>query len=411
MVLEPALVNSTEVTCCPSPVVNAKLESPSHSDTARAFATARDPLAFRLRYQSKPASAGTPLREMAVLFRAAFHSQALEFELMRRDISYEYRGGLKFFERAHVKDVIAHLRVKTNPKDEVAWMRVLGLQTGIGLVTAQKMITQIRGFETLTEIAEQNLSGGAKASAGWNALKPTLKKLAIELSPAKLIRTVIASDYRNYLEAEYPDFMDRLEDMEQFALFAEGYQDLTSFLTDVSLTSDYGVVGEETHGDEERLILSTIHQAKGLEWDAVFIMNLVDGKFPNGKALEERDGIEEERRLFYVATTRARKYLYYTYPLTSGSESLLFSQPSMFLQELDPAMMEEVRLKSERPSTSFYNKTKGGSYGGPSSWDSSDWESSSSDDDAPTIVLDNMGEEVKKKPPTKTGGMSFLRDV
>ncbi len=354
--------------------------------------------------------AGTPLREMAVLFRAAFHSQALEFELMRRDIAYEYRGGLKFFERAHVKDVIAHLRVKTNPKDEVAWMRVLGLQTGIGLVTAQKMITQIRGYETLSEIAEQNLSGGAKASAGWNALKPTLKKLAIELSPAKLIRTVIASDYRNYLEAEYPDFMDRLEDMEQFALFAEGYQDLTSFLTDVSLTSDYGVVGEETHGDEERLILSTIHQAKGLEWDAVFIMNLVDGKFPNGKALEERDGIEEERRLFYVATTRARKYLYYTYPLTSGSESLLFSQPSMFLQELDPAMMEEVRLKSERPSTSFYNKEKGGSYGGPSSWDSSDWESLSGDDDAPTIVLDNMGEEVKKKPSPKSSG-SFLRDV
>ena len=352
---------------------------------------------------------GTPLREIAVLFRAAFHSQALEFELMRRDIPYEYRGGMKFFERAHVKDVIAFLRVQANPKDEVAWMRVLGLQTGIGLVTAQKMITQIRGYDSLAEIAEQNLAGGSKAQAGWNILRPTLKKLAAEIAPSKLIRTVMVSEYRQYLEAEYPDFADRLEDVEQFALFAENYKDLTSFLTDVSLTGDYGVVNEEVHGDEERLILSTIHQAKGLEWDAVFIMNLVDGKFPNGKALEERDGIEEERRLFYVATTRARKFLYYTYPLVTGTDSLLFNQPSMFLQELDPGMMEEVRLKSERFSSTVYDKKQGGSYGGPSSWDSSDWDTPP-DDDGPTIVLDGLGETVKSKPTGKSTG-SFLRDV
>ena len=343
--------------------------------------------------------AGTPFREIAVLFRAAFHSQALEFELMRRDIPYEYRGGMKFFERAHVKDVIAYLRILANPKDEVAWMRVLGLQTGIGLVTAQKMITQIRGYESLGEIAEQNLAGGSKALTGWNVLRPTLKKLSIETAPSKLIRTVIVSEYRQYLEAEYPDFADRLEDLEQFALFAENYKDLTSFLTDVSLTADYGFETEETHGDEERMILSTIHQAKGLEWDAVFIMNLVDGKFPNGRALEEKDGLEEERRLFYVATTRARKYLYYTYPLVTGTDSLLFNQPSMFLQELDPAMMEEVRLKNQVTATTSWNT---------SSWDESTWDSSEGDD-GPAIILDGLGEQVKSKSVKPSG--SFLRDV
>ena len=148
---------------------------------------------------------------------------------------------------------------------------------------------------------------------------------------------------------------------------------------------------EETHGDEERLILSTIHQAKGLEWDAVFIMNLVDGKFPNGRALEERDGLEEERRLFYVATTRARKFLYYTYPLVSGTESLLFNQPSMFLQELDPAMMEEVKLKRSVFPLLHKEGVRGWSH---TEWDSSEWDSSVSDD-GPAIVLDDLGEEVK----------------
>jgi DNA helicase-2/ATP-dependent DNA helicase PcrA len=320
---------------------------------------------------------------------------------MRRDIPYEYRGGLKFFERAHVKDIVMHLRLKANPKDEVAWMRVLGLQTGIGLVTAQKMIHQIRKVESFDEMVGLTMEVGAKAMNGWKTLATTLKKMTTQNTPAECIRTVASSEYRAYLEAEYPDFLDRCEDIEQFAIFAEQYKDITTFLTDVSLTNEYGVLDEETHGDEERLILSTVHQAKGLEWDAVFIMNLVDGKFPNGRALEERDGLEEERRLFYVATTRARKFLYYTYPLVSGSESLLFNQPSMFLQELDPAMMEEVRLKRE---ISPFGKggTKSGSVF--EMRQSTVW-----DDDEETIEVDEFGEEVKKKPPTSIGG--FLRDV
>lgn len=336
-----------------------------------------------------------PLKEIAVLFRAAFHSQVLEFELMRRDIPYDYRGGLKFFERAHIKDVISFLRIKANIKDEVAWMRILGLQTGIGLVSAQKIFQQLQGVHDLYEIIATPIKCGSKAIQGWNILKSTLQKLSTQSQPSELIRAVVSGDYRNYLEAEYPDFIDRLEDLEQFALFSEQTKDLTSFLEEVSLTAEYGSIHEEEktyNGD--RVILSTIHQAKGLEWDAVFVMHLADGKFPNPRALLEEDsGLEEERRLFYVATTRARKYLYFTYPIMSGNDTLLFGQPSVFLQELDPNLLEEVRLKNEIPKLSTV-------------WETAHWDNPSDND--PIIVWDDSGEVTKKI--NKSPG-SFLRDV
>ncbi|MDG1949554.1 MAG: 3'-5' exonuclease, partial [bacterium] len=293
---------------------------------------------------------GVSLREVAVLFRAAFHSQALEFELMKRDIPYEYRGGLKFFERAHVKDIVSYVRLKMNPKDEVAWMRILGLLPGVGLVTAQKIIAQIRGVSSLAEVLTVPVKVGKRAASGWTMLTKTLEKMTREELPADLIRAVTAGDYRDYLEAEYPDFMDRLEDLEQFSLFAEGYTSVQTFLDEVSLTSDYGASRQQGgHDDAERIVLSTIHQAKGLEWDAVFVMHLVDGKFPNVRALDERDGLEEERRLFYVATTRARKHLFYTYPITVGYDTLQLSQPSVFLQELSDDLFEQVRISHAKP--------------------------------------------------------------
>jgi DNA helicase II / ATP-dependent DNA helicase PcrA len=326
---------------------------------------------------------GVALNEIAVLFRAAFHSQALEFELMRRDIPYEYRGGLKFFERAHVKDVVSHLRLCANMKDEAAWMRVLGLQNGIGLVTAQKIIAQIREHGTLSDLVGAEFKLGKKATLGWASLHRLIKKLADKKMPSELIREVVTSDYREYLEAEYPDFVERLEDIEQFALYAESYDNLTKFLDEVSLTGEYGALREGGGYQEERIVLSTIHQAKGLEWKGVFVMHLAEGKFPNPKALDEKKGIEEERRLFYVATTRAKKHLYYTYPLTSGHDSLMINQPSMFLQEIPDEMFEQVRLKNKpvRPSWGDYEES--------------------------TIVFDDIGEEIdsSKKP------SSFLRDV
>jgi len=333
---------------------------------------------------------GVPLSEIAVLFRAAFHSQTLEFELMKRDIPYEYRGGLKFFERAHVKDIVAHLRVRQNSRDEVAWMRVLGLLNGVGLAGAEKMASQFRDYESLEHIVRSHHSVPKRAQVGWEGLRKTLEKMSREEHPSELIRAVTAGDYRDYLEAEYPDFMDRLEDLEQFALFAEGYASLQTFLDEVSLTGEYGALREEGGVEEdERMVLSTIHQAKGLEWDAVFVMHLVDGKFPIGAALDEDGGLEEERRLFYVATTRARKELFFTYPITSGYDTLMLSQPSMFLQELPDGLLEEVKLKAG------ISRSQHGSFG-DSQWDES-----------PTIVLNDLGERELKPVPK----MNFLRDV
>ncbi len=337
---------------------------------------------------------GVQLSDMAVLFRAAFHSQALEMELMKRDVPYEYRGGLKFFERAHVKDVVAHLKLYSNPKDETAWMRVLGHQPGIGLVTAGKIINLVKGHDSLKEIVQAEIDSQlpARAASGWLGHTRIARKLAFaNPMPADLIRAIAASDYYLYLEAEYPDYKDRLDDIEQMAVYAEGYDDLGKFLQEVTLKDDYGTVREKEVYDDECLVLSTIHQAKGLEWNAVFIMNLTQGGFPNQRAMNEDKGVEEERRLFYVAATRARKHLFFTYPLTSGYDTLVLNQPSMFLGEIPEDLIEQVKVKEEFSTSRSTNKGFSRS--------ADDW-------DEPTIVLDDDGERVSKPVPT-----SFLRDV
>lgn len=328
---------------------------------------------------------GASMREIAVLFRAAFHSQSLEFELMKRGIPYEYRGGLKFFERAHVKDVISYLRLKANPKDESAWLRVLSHQPGIGLVTAQKIISQIKTIEKLSQTSAFDVQISKRASQSWGNLTKLLQKIASETHPTDLIRLVIGGDYNSYLEAEYPDFKDRLDDLEQFAIFAESASDLSQFLSDVSLTDEYGVTRNESYNsNQDRIVLSTIHQAKGLEWDNVFVIHVVDGKFPSPRSVEE-GGLEEERRLFYVATTRARKYLCYAYPLFGGSESVFIQQPSLFLQELPNNLLTQVRIK---PSTSMIN--------------------SRDNNEDTVIVFDELGE---RSVDLNSNRKSFLRDV
>ena len=227
---------------------------------------------------------GTALGNMAVLFRSSAHSQALEFELMKRDVPYEYRGGMKFFERAHIKDALAYLRVAHNPQDEAAWLRVLNLQTGIGATTASKIISKIKSADDLKKILDANVAGmlSAKAAIGWNEFEQ-VERGVLQHAPAPtfMLQAVLDSTYRDYLEREYPDWRDRLEDVEQFVLFAENYHDATTFLSDIALYDEV-VAGREKagRGDDERLILSTIHQAKGLEWDTVFVIHSGRYGFP-----------------------------------------------------------------------------------------------------------------------------------
>ena len=260
-------------------------------------------------------------------------------------------------------------------------MRVLGLYPGIGLVTAGKIFHSIRDNGTLAEIVEAPVSLSARAAAGWAKFQQTGLALAKAYpSVADMIRAVVANGYRDYLEVEYEDHNDRLDDLEQFALFAETYDDLQKFLDEVSLTETFGAgrAPKETT-DEKKLVLSTIHQAKGLEWDSVFVIGLAEGRFPNVRVLEEDGGLEEERRLFYVASTRAKKRLFLSYPITSGYDTVIMNQPSQFLQELPDELIEQVRLRREPWNNASNN------------WGAST--SSESSYDEPMIVLNDLGEK------------------
>ncbi|MBU0613671.1 ATP-dependent helicase [Patescibacteria group bacterium] len=332
---------------------------------------------------------GTKLSEIAVLFRAAFHSQALEFELMKQNLPYDYRGGMRFFERSHIKDVVAHLRVIENVKDVMAWIRTLTIHPGIGLATAQKIANHCAQFSTVDEAINSEIRIGKKAASGWSIAKRMWKDiLSGPKLPAAYIQELASNkDYIAYLENEFPNFRDRLDDLDQFIVFAEEYNEMRAFLDDVSLTEEYGSKRVQAGELEDRLVLSTIHQAKGLEWDTVFVIKLNDGSFPHNKVLNEEGGLEEERRLFYVAITRARNRLFLTYPLVAGFQHQDLQTPSIFLDEIPKKLYEEVKSRHSVLSSS-----------------SSGWSDDSSDE--PAIVLDDIGETIRRPAPT-----SFLRDI
>ncbi len=345
---------------------------------------------------------------IAVLFRAAYHSQALEFELMKRGIPYEYRGGMKFFERAHVKDAVAHLRLLRNTSDVVGWFRALQLQPGIGATTAQKIAEHCATFATTHEAIDAPQKLPARAQEGFRQTAIVLRAMLGAPLPCEAVRVFAASEsYRSYLEAEYPNARDRLDDLEQLALFAEQYRELGDFLDALTLAGDFGARLEDPSADQqhrstdEKLILSTIHQAKGLEWDVVFVLHCAEGMFPSERSMGERNGLEEERRLFYVAATRARLKLFFTYPLTTGFESVEVRSPSCFLEEIPGGMTETIRIRRALPQWAEPSSSRYRGYNnGPSStvWNSND---------EPTIDLDEYGEKmVKKSPP-----LSFLRNI
>ncbi len=304
---------------------------------------------------------GVPLSEIAVLFRAAFHSQSLEIELTRRQIPYDYRGGVRFFERAHVKDTLAYLRIFANRGDSIAWMRVLTMQTGIGPSGAEKVIDMVRGLAPNDPIDHVGSILSVRGQLGWGEfIRIWNEVIASETrGPGEMIRGILASPYKDYLEAEYPDYRERLQDIEQLALFADQYitesgeSRLSEFLAEASLQESYsGKVAKNAEEDTEKIVLSTIHQAKGLEWEAVFILHVSAGQFPSERSMREVDGVEEERRLFYVAITRAKKFLYLSYPLLASSFSVL-QGPSRFIEEIDRSLI--LHERSQGSSTLVFS--------------------------------------------------------
>ncbi len=300
-------------------------------------------------------SEGIPLQEMAVLFRARFQAAELELELAKRNIPYVVRGGIRFFEQAHIKDMLAHLRILANPRDELAWDRVLRLQEGIGAATARRIWETLAAQPNPLRAACSDGAGEAvlpsRIQAAWKRLRQTLRALSqegVENQPAEALLTVLRSGYPSYLEQHFEDARDRREDLEQLVNLASHYRSVGLFLEDLTLREPFK--GESVRGWEdpdEFLALSTIHQAKGLEWSVVFLIGLSEGQFPHPKSLEDPAALEEERRLFYVAATRTKRELYLTYPLTrySYERGEVLLRPSQFVQELPEDLFEVWRVQ------------------------------------------------------------------
>jgi DNA helicase-2/ATP-dependent DNA helicase PcrA len=267
---------------------------------------------------------GTPLREIAVLFRAGYMSADLEIELTNRKIPFEKWGGLKFLEAAHVKDVLAFLRILENPRDEVSWYRLLLLLPGIGDATARAAIDSM-----IAAAWESNAFGRYDPPPRARTAHAALVSLLDGLRSGPVLDDAqVAADiarvrqlYDNILRERYDRVEPRLADLDQLQTIAAGYPDRATFLSALALEPPQATqdLPDGSREENDCLILSTAHSAKGKEWDAVFVIWAVDGWFPSARCLNSEEETEEERRLMYVALTRARNYLSVTYPLNAYS--------------------------------------------------------------------------------------------
>jgi DNA helicase-2/ATP-dependent DNA helicase PcrA len=316
---------------------------------------------------------GISLKEMAVLYRSHFHALELQLELTRRNIPFVITSGMRFFEQAHVKDVAAYLKWVSNPQDEISFKRLVRMLPGIGGKTAmklwQRVQTEMSASAPQSNSEEKKKSALAaalqasvpalprKAGADWAQFSATIYQLEEKIATApvgELLKLVIEAGYADYLKERYSNYRVRLEDLEQLIIFSGRYTTVDAFLTQLALVSNLEAEeGQGRNTDDEQLKLSSIHQAKGLEFDVVFIIMLCEGLFPSARSLKSSDDEEEERRLFYVAITRARNELYLSYPMIRGgyiSTGGLYQQPSRFLQEIPKILREEWNL---RPASAF----------------------------------------------------------
>ena len=318
---------------------------------------------------------GTSLEEMAVMYRSHYHSIELQLELSRRNIPYRVQSGVRFFEQAHIKDVISYLRIIINPRDELAWKRVLKMIPGVGNATANRvyeslMLSAVTPTPVPSDLEANSLTVGLLRSLhvgrlhssqpfrDFVALLELLSSQENRNNPAKQIALILENGYEQYLLENYENADARSEDIKGLSLYAQRYDSTETFLSELALlsterfTEPQPLVGEdviEGGEDDELLTLTSVHQAKGLEWKAVFIIWAAEGKFPSPKSLREIDSEEEERRLWYVAITRAKDELYLTYPLIMAdyNRQAVLQKPSRFVTECPPALFEIWDLEEE----------------------------------------------------------------
>jgi len=294
---------------------------------------------------------GIPLNEIAVLFRASYHSFDLEIELNQRNIPFVKVGGFKFMETAHIKDLLAHLKILANPLDSVSWHRVLLMVERIGPKTAQEILQSVAssntGIKGLTTV---------KPKPGWAQAFERLRK-ELENLDGNHLPLVETGDrlmryYEPILEKKYDDYPKRAKDLEHLLTIMERYQDLESFLSDMALEPPNASVDDILAADyeDEQLILSTIHSAKGLEWHTVFVISALEGRFPVTYAARSDEEMEEELRLMYVAATRSKENLCFTYPINihDRGTGMVFSRPSRFIEGISEELLESWSLVSEK---------------------------------------------------------------
>ena len=336
---------------------------------------------------------GESLGDIAVLYRSHYQSLELQMELSRRMIPYEIRSGVRFFEQAHIKDVIAYLKIITNPRDELSWKRALKLYPKIGEKTASEVWGHIsasadplqaflHGAPSIAPARGGRIGGAPQSLVSLRKLLEVVAGESMKRNPSETISYIVERSYGDYARAKFPNAQARLDDLEQLSQYALRYEDVNAFLEEVALANpmageDVAVVGPE----DEKIVLSSVHQAKGLEWRVVFLIWLADGRFPSQRALRVPGGIirlppashelvelpvdlrpaagdsseivipgeEEERRLFYVAVTRAKQELYLVFPVMArdrGGMDVLM-EPSRFVRELPSESYEKWVIGSE----------------------------------------------------------------
>lgn len=314
------------------------VKAPTERDQSRFVAQ----LVLQLREQ------GVPLNDIGVLFRNGRDSYDLEWELNKKDIPFRKFGGQKFAEAAHIRDVLAHLRVIVNPEDRIAWNRILLLLDGIGPKTADELIIWLRMNK------DRDLREADVVSRGY---KKQLEALSNVLSatgslfhePGKAVEKIVEY-YRPLCENFFDDHPKRIKDLEAFIGIAANFSTIDQILQDLTLDplDASAMETEHTSKDESPLVLSTIHSAKGLEWDTVFIIQALDGIIHSGYSVDNAAALDEELRLLYVACTRAKERLFITYPITKESGfGDYFSNPSRFLEHVPESVLEPWQLLEE----------------------------------------------------------------
>ncbi len=268
------------------------------------------------------------LSDVAILLRAHHHGMELEMELTRRGIPYITRGGVRFFEQLHIKDILAFLRILVNYRDESSWKRLLLRQKGIGEANSKKIISKITQKRKIEDLfREKDLLFSSFSSSICEGVKKLLNALekSLEKEIPQKIDVFLNDFYEQYLDFSFENSGERKSDLQRLRELSSGYDSLQELVADFSLSE------EPEQEYSQAVVLSTIHQAKGLEWGTLFIISLKEGDFPHLKAIEE-DLIEEERRLFYVAVTRCKENLFLTYPNFNFREKYI-APPSRFLKE------------------------------------------------------------------------------